>query len=48
MKVLITAAAEADLEAIGDYIFREDPERALSFARELYQFCLDIADMPQA
>lgn len=48
MKVLITAEAEPDLEAIGDYIARDNPARALSFVRELYQLCLDIADMPQA
>ena len=48
MKVAITAEAEADLEAIGDYIARDNPARALSYVRELYQLCLDIADMPQA
>lgn len=48
MKVLITADAEADLEAIGDYIVRDNPVRTLSFMRELYQLCLEIADMPQA
>jgi plasmid stabilization system protein ParE len=48
MKVFITAEAEADLESIGDYIARDNPMRALSFVRELYQLCLDIADMPQA
>ena len=48
MKVVITAEAEADLEAIGDYIARNNPARTLSYARELYQLCLDIADMPQA
>ncbi len=48
MRVVITAEAEADLEAIGDYIVRDNPARALSFVRELYQLCLDIADMPLA
>lgn len=48
MKVLITAEAEADLEAISDYIARDNPQRAQSFLRELYQLCLEIADMPQA
>lgn len=47
MKVQITAEAEADLEAIGDYIARDNPARALSFVRELYQVCRDIADLPQ-
>jgi len=48
MKVLITAEAEADLESIGDHIARDNAARALSFVRELYQLCLEIADMPQA
>lgn len=48
MKAQITAVAEADLEAIGDYIARDNPLRAISFVRELYQLCLDIVDMPQA
>lgn len=48
MKVVITAEAEADLEAIGDYIAQDNPARALSYMRELYQLCLDIAVMPQA
>jgi toxin ParE1/3/4 len=48
MIVELTAAAEADLEAIGDYIARHNPVRALSFVRELYLRCLDIADMPEA
>lgn len=48
MIVDITDAAEADLEAIGDYIARDNPARAASFVWELYQLCLDIADMPEA
>lgn len=48
MKVDITSAAEADLEAIADYIARDNPVRALSFVRELYERCLDIAEMPAA
>ena len=48
MKVDITSAAEADLEAIADYIARDNPMRALSFVRELYERCLDIAEMPAA
>lgn len=48
MKVLITAEAETDLEAIAGYIARDNPVRALSFIRELYQLCIEIADMPQA
>ncbi len=48
MKVDITSAAEADLEAIADYIARDNPVRAFSFVRELYERCLDTAEMPEA
>lgn len=48
MIVELAAAAEADLEAIGDYIARDNPVRAASFVRELYRSCLDIAEMPEA
>jgi plasmid stabilization system protein ParE len=48
MKVDITSAAEADLEVIADYIARDNPVRAFSFVLELYERCLDIADMPEA
>ncbi|MGN7871506.1 type II toxin-antitoxin system RelE/ParE family toxin [Paracoccus sp. 22332] len=48
MIVEIAATAEADLEAIGDYIARDNPLRAATFIRELYQCCMDLADMPLA
>jgi toxin ParE1/3/4 len=48
MIVELTAAAEADLEAIGDYIAQDNPVRALSFVRELARSCLELADMPEA
>lgn len=48
MNVELTAAAEADLEAIGDYIARDNSVRAANFVRELYRTCLDIAEMPHA
>lgn len=48
MKVDITSAAETGLEAIADYIARDNPVRALSLVRELYERCIDLADMPQA
>ena len=41
MIVEITAEAEADLEAIGDYIARDNPARAVSFVRELGRICMD-------
>jgi toxin ParE1/3/4 len=48
MIVEFTAAAEADLEAIGDYIAQDNPVRALSFVQELSRSCLELADMPKA
>ena len=48
MIVELAASAEADLEAIGDFIARDNPVRAGSFVRELYRSSLDIADMPEA
>ena len=48
MIVELTAAAEADLEAIGDYIAQDNPVRALSFVRELSRSCFELADMPEA
>ena len=47
MIVHISAEAEHDLEAIGDYIARDNPARAISFLRELREQCLGLADMPQ-
>ena len=48
MKLDITSAAEADLEEIADYIARDNPVRAMTFVRELYERCFDIADMLEA
>jgi toxin ParE1/3/4 len=48
MIVDLTAAAEADLEAIGDYIAQDNPIRALSFVRELFRNCTELADMSEA
>ncbi|WP_225008038.1 type II toxin-antitoxin system RelE/ParE family toxin [Novosphingobium percolationis] len=47
MIVYLTAEAEFDLEAIGDFIARDNPSRALSFLRELREKCLGLADMPE-
>lgn len=46
--VCLTHTAIADLEAIGDYIARDNPRRALSFVQELRERCLGLADMPEA
>ncbi|WP_248324156.1 MULTISPECIES: type II toxin-antitoxin system RelE/ParE family toxin [unclassified Caballeronia] len=48
MIVRILPDAQAELEAIGDYIARANPQRALSFARELRDKCTSLADMPRA
>lgn len=48
MIVEITAEAEADLEAIGDYIARDNPARAASFIRELGRSCMELAQLPEA
>jgi toxin ParE1/3/4 len=48
MKVRILPAAEAELEAIGDYIARDNPRRAVSFVLELRDKCLSLGDMALA
>ena len=48
MKVIITPAAEADLERIADYIAQDNPLRAVTFVEELVQRCRWLADSPQA
>ena len=48
MKIRILPVAEAELEAIGDYIARNNPRRAVSFVRELRDKCLGLGDMPLA
>lgn len=48
MIIGITAAAEADPEAIGDCIARDNPTRPAGFVRELYQLCLELGEMPKA
>ncbi|MEP6785994.1 MAG: type II toxin-antitoxin system RelE/ParE family toxin [Sphingomonadales bacterium] len=46
MIVTISARAQSDLEAIGDYIARDNPKRAVSFVRELRKKCLDLSALP--
>ncbi len=47
MKVRLSSEARQDLIAIGDYIARDNPARAISFLRELREQCLGLAEMPQ-
>lgn len=46
MIVVISVEAENDLEAIGDYIAKDSPDRAISFIRELRDKCLALAAVP--
>jgi toxin ParE1/3/4 len=46
MHVIISAAAEADLEEIADFIAMGSPARALSFIAELRGYCQKIATAP--
>jgi toxin ParE1/3/4 len=47
MRVVVTAAAKADLIAIGDFIKLNNPERAITFVEELLDRCDALADMPR-
>lgn len=47
MRVIITPRAQSDLEAIGDYIAAENPDRAVSFVVELRIRCLTLATNPE-
>lgn len=48
MRVTLSPLAERDLEAIGDYIAKDNPSRALSFIAELRTRCAAIARAPRA
>ncbi len=48
MKLRLSAAAEADLEAIGDWIARDNPGQAVSFIMELREAAQRILEMPHA
>jgi len=48
MRVVITAAAKADLLAIRRIIEADNPTRAVSFAEEPLDRCLALADTPKA
>lgn len=48
MRLIFSPVSEHDLEEIGDYIARDNPERALSFISELEEHCKRILEMPSA
>lgn len=47
MKVVLSAKAENDLIHIADYIARDNPERVLSFIRELRYAALQLGERHQ-
>jgi toxin ParE1/3/4 len=48
MRLVFLPQAETDLEAIGDYIARDNPRRAASFVCELRGQCRKITEAPKA
>ncbi len=48
LRLVFAPLAVRDLEAIGDYIARDSPKRALSFIAELRTVCATIAAEPEA
>ena len=48
MHCIFSVVAEVDLEEIGDYIARDNPERAVSFIQEIRGHCLKITAYPEA
>lgn len=48
MLCIFSPRADLDLEGIGDYIARDNPQRAESFIQEIREQCAKIADMPLA
>jgi len=47
MRVVVSAAASAELEAIGDFIAKDNPARALTFVLELREACETLVDAPE-
>lgn len=47
MIVVVTSAAAAELEAIGDYIAKDKPGRALGFIQEIRARCEALGDHPR-
>lgn len=47
-RCVFSRRAEADLEAIGDYIAEDNARRALSFVRNLRDRCRSIVQYPRA
>ena len=47
MKLFITPEARLDLEAIGNWIAKDNPRRAVSFLEELESACAEILNYPE-
>lgn len=48
MIVVISDSAAADLQAIGDWIGKDSPARAITFVVELRQSCATLSEAPLA
>jgi toxin ParE1/3/4 len=46
-RILFRPAAEADLDAIDDFIARESPERAAEFVGRIRELCSRLASFPE-
>ena len=47
MRVRFTRPADADLEEIGDWIAKDDPERAASFVADLRRAAVSLSSHPK-
>jgi toxin ParE1/3/4 len=48
MRVHLSENADGDIEAIGDYISRQNPGRAASFVQEIITACDGLGEWPHA
>lgn len=47
MRCIFSGRSENDLEGIGDFIAKDNPQRALSYTQELRAYCRKIAQTPK-
>ncbi|NBB82546.1 MAG: type II toxin-antitoxin system RelE/ParE family toxin [Alphaproteobacteria bacterium] len=47
MRLILTDAAQADIEAIGDYVARDAPDRAAALVRDLDGACERLTVFPR-
>jgi toxin ParE1/3/4 len=47
-QIVFSRQAELDLEEIGDFIAADNPDRAVTFVREIRAHCVRIAKSPLA